>query len=159
MRIRIALELASHPEAYLDNNFLRAGHPVANDLPKKYAMYSDQYTGERLTATAIRQIYLKEVEDIARPGSYMGIWQVHAIASIFNSKVCSVYPKFGGLTVRGHLHRWVSPRACLASKPVLSSPPASPLGIMWSSTLGRQQRPGNWQMNHFVVLAPPYSVS
>ena len=38
--------------------------------------------GERLTATAIRQIYLKEVEDIARPGSYMGIWQVHAIASI-----------------------------------------------------------------------------
>ena len=44
MRIRIALELASHPEAYLDNNFLRAGHLVADDLPKQYAMYSDQYT-------------------------------------------------------------------------------------------------------------------
>ena len=43
MRIRTALELAIQMDMYLDNDFLQLGHHVGDDLPKQYAMYSEQY--------------------------------------------------------------------------------------------------------------------
>ena len=99
MRIQIALELAVHMNMYLDNNFLQLGHHVGDDLPKQYAMYSEQYLDQVLTPVAIKHILSRETEQISKPGSYRGMWQIHALASVFKCKVCSVYPKVGGFTV------------------------------------------------------------
>ena len=99
MRIRIALELAIHMDMYLDNDFLQLDHHVSNDLPKQYAMYSEQYLDQVLTPVAIKRILSGETEQISKPGGYMGMWQIHALASVFKCKVCSIYPKVGGFTV------------------------------------------------------------
>ena len=150
MRIRITLELANHIDIYLDNDFLQLGHHVGDHLPKQYAMYSEQYLDQVLTPVEIKRIFSRETEQIAKPGSYMGMWQIHALASVFKCKVSSIYPKVGGFKVRRHLNRWVCPWTSSQNEP----PPVSPLAIMWSSTLGKQQRPDQWKVNHFVVCVP-----
>ena len=146
MRIRIALELAIHMDMYLDNDFLHVG----DDLPKQYAIYSEQYLDQVLTPVAIKRILSRETEQISKQGSYMGMWQIHALAIVFKCKVCSIYPKVGGFMVWRHLNRWVCPWMSAPNEP----PPVSPLAIMWSSTLGKQQTPDQWQVNHFVVCVP-----
>ena len=99
MRIRITLELAIHMDMYLDNDFLQLGHHVGDDLPKQYAMYSEQYLDQVLTPVAIKRILSRETEQISKPGSCLGMWQIHALASVFKGKVCSIYQKVGGFTV------------------------------------------------------------
>ena len=99
MRIRIALELAIHMDMYLDNDFLQLGHHVGDDLPKQYAMCLEQYLDQVLTPVAIKRILSRETEQISKPGSFMGMWQMHALANVFKCKVCSIYPKVGGFTV------------------------------------------------------------
>ena len=150
MWIRIALELAIHMDMYLDNDLLQLGHHVSDDLPKQYAMYSEQYLDQVFTPVAIKRILSRETEQISKPGSCMGMWQMHALASLFKCKVCSIYSKVGGFTVRRHLNRWACPWTSAPNEP----PPVSPLAIMWSSTLGKQQTPDQWQVNHFVVCVP-----
>ena len=99
MRIRIALELAIHMDMYLDNDFLQLGHHVGDDLPKQYAVYSEQYLDQVLTPVTIECILSRETEQISKPGSCMGMWQIHALASVFKCKVCSICPKVGGFVV------------------------------------------------------------
>ena len=150
MRIWIALELAIHMDMYQDNDILQFGHPVGDDQAKQCAMYSEQYLDQVLTPVAIKRILNRETEQISKSGSYRGMWQIHALVSVFKGKVCSIYPRVGGFTVRRHLNRWVCPRTSAPNEP----PPVSPLAIMWSSTLGKQQTPDQWQVNHFVVCVP-----
>ena len=150
MLMRIALELAVHMHMYLDNDFLQLGHHVGDDLPKQSAMYSEQNLDQVLTPVAIKRILSRETEQISKPGSYRDMWQIHALGSVFKCNVCSIYPKVGGFAVRRHLNRWVCPRTSAPNEPPL----VSPLAIMWSSTLGKQQTPDQWQVNHFVVRVP-----
>ena len=148
--IRIALLLTIHMDMYLDNDFLQRGHHVGDDLPKQYAVYLEQYLDQVLTPVAIKHILNRETEQISKPGSYMGMWQIHALASVFKCKVCSIYPKVGGFKVRRHLSRGVCPWTSALNEPS----PVSPQAIMWSSALGKQQTPDQWQVNHFVVCVP-----
>ena len=140
MWIWIALELAIHMDMYQDNDFLQLGHHVSDDQAKQCAMYSEQYLDQVPKPVAIKRILSRETEQISKPGNYMGMWQIHALVSVFKGKVCSIYP----------LNRWVCPRMSAPNEP----PPVSPLAIMWSSTLGKQQTPDQWQVNHFVVCVP-----
>ena len=41
---------------------------------------------------------------------YTGIWHLHALASVLGIKIGSVYPEYGGFTVRRFLHRICVPR-------------------------------------------------
>ena len=150
MRIRIVLELAGNLELYLNNDILQRGFsPSPDNLPKQYAMYSEHYMGDTLTAATIRSVLCKEIESIVKSGAYMGIWQIHALASIFNCKLLSIYPKYGGATVRQHLHRWVVPCSKLDE-----TTPTCRSAIMWSSTHGKNQKANQWRVNHFVLCVP-----
>ena len=149
MRIRIVIEMAANLEQYLDNVHLQGGECLKDDLPKTYAMYSNHFRhGQQLTPASIKDVLCREIETITIHGSCMGMWQVHAISNIFQSKLPSIYPQFGGATVRQHLNRWVTP----FSRP--SSPQSitwSPFAVMWTSTRGKHQEPHKWRVNHFVV--------
>lgn len=148
MRIRITFELAKNFDMYLQDNFLRKGHDyVIGNLPKVYASYSGMYAGVNLTPATVRSILCQEIEGIVKPASLMGIWQVHAISNVLGCRFLSVYPQYGGHTVRLHLHRWAHPF-------LEERPKTSPFSVMWTSTLGRQQTSKTWKMNHFVLCIP-----
>ena len=70
MWILITLELAIHMDMYQDNDFLQLDHHVSDDLPKQYAMYSEQYLDQVLTPVAIKRILSRETEQISKPGSF-----------------------------------------------------------------------------------------
>ena len=94
---------------YLDSANLKGESELDEDLPKYYAMYSEHYNGQKLSEQAVRSIREAEVEQCAKPASYTGIWQLHALSNILNCKLISIYPQRGGVTVRRHLHRWITP--------------------------------------------------
>lgn len=148
MRVRITIELAMHGTHYTDSAALLLGlHvPCRDNLAGQYAMYSGQYRGERLTPEEIQACFQRELLEICKPASFMGIWELHAIASILRCRIQSVYPTFGGCAVRNHLHRMICPRTLEQEE--------CPAAIMWTSTLGRSQPANNWTMNHFVVCLP-----
>lgn len=87
MRIRITFELALHEELYLENKCLQKGHPLPDNLPNIYAMYSDHYHGQKITSATVRSIFQMETQDVSKPGSYMGVWQVHSLANILKCKI------------------------------------------------------------------------
>ena len=152
MRIRIALELAIHMDMYLDNNFLQLGHHVGDDLPKQYAMYSEQYLDQVFTPVAIKRILSRETEQISKLGSYKGMWQIRALASVFKCKACSIYPKVGGFAVRRHLNRWVCPKTSAPNEP----PPVSPHWLSCGpqpSASSKHQISGKWITLWSVCLA------
>ena len=94
---------------YLDSANLKGESELDEDLPKYYAMYSEHYNCKKLSEQAVRSIREAEVEQCAKPASYTGIWQLHALSNILNCKLMSIYPQRGGVTVRRHLHRWITP--------------------------------------------------
>ena len=78
-----------------------------------------------------------------KTGVYMGIWQIHAMASILGVKVQSVYTGKG--SVSKDLNRIVVPRTLRAENLI---------SIMWTST-SNSLRTTWW--NHFVPLLPDIS--
>ena len=89
VRVRIAVELALNAEDYyLNDQFLAMGMENCSSRTTAYAMFSDPYhPGKPLTTDDIQTIFQEETMTIVRPGIYMGIWQLHAIASILEAKV------------------------------------------------------------------------
>ncbi|XP_076440671.1 uncharacterized protein LOC143280062 isoform X1 [Babylonia areolata] len=144
MRLRIAVELAAHEDFYLTEENLRSTASPADYL-KTYALFSDQYTSTELTSEAVCSTFRKEVLHILTPGTYMGIWQLHAVASVLQRPIFSIYPSYGGHNVRQYLHRIISPRVSSYSKE--SDLP----GIMWTRTDGKSLPESAWTPNHFVV--------
>lgn len=63
-------------------------------------MFSEFFSGENLTDLAVQRIFEKEVFSIRKSGTYMGAWQMAALANVLNRPVRSVYPLYGGQTVR-----------------------------------------------------------
>jgi hypothetical protein len=98
MRVRIIMELALHQETYLDSVYLsrRLEHHDVN-LPAIYAMYSGG-------------TFHQELLTISKGSRDMGIWQLHALATVLGTPIQSVYPQYGGYDVRTHLHRLILPR-------------------------------------------------
>ena len=89
--------------------------------------------------TDIRTIYEQEVLAIIRPGSYCGIWQVHAMASVMGTPFHSLYPGLG--SPKRDLSRPILPRQQMCNDPVyvLRTHTTNSDVQMW------------WEPNHFVA--------
>lgn len=74
----------------------------------------------------------------------MAIWQIHALATVLNTPVYSVYPNLGNTTVRKNLNRLIFP---------ISKTSQNPVYIMWTSNR-EDMRQDHWVPNHFVPLLP-----
>jgi hypothetical protein len=83
VRLRIATEMVLFRDCYLDQDYLSKGLPANQHLsPAMIAQFSETYVGEHLNADAVQNIFLKEVHQVLRPSSYMGLWQLFAMASV-----------------------------------------------------------------------------
>ncbi|WAR17806.1 VRTN-like protein, partial [Mya arenaria] len=145
-RARIVLELIKNQDKYLLDEYLQDGNQPMH-IAKRYAMYSDNYNGEKLTDCAIRKLFENEVLNIRRGGVYMGIWQIAALANVLSRPVYSVYPTHGGHTVRSDLNRTFHPFNPSALAPVY---------VMWTNLNGDHLHAINWHPNHFVALLPTF---
>lgn len=67
---------------------------------RTFAMFSEFFSGENLKDLAVQRIFEKEVFSIRKSGTYMGAWQMAALANVLNRPVRSVYPLYGGQTVK-----------------------------------------------------------
>ena len=97
IRVRIVREMLLHDDDYLDSGVLSEG-TSSNDpsMPDRYAQFSPAYVpGHKLTQRDIRKIYEDETMSVVRPGAYCGIWQLHALSSVANTPIRSVYPGMG----------------------------------------------------------------
>lgn len=153
LRARITIELAIHEDTYINPAYLKIGTSMAtisaNKIPVSYAMYSDMYTaGDVITPAVVKRIFQKEVMNICKINTYMGIWQIHGLASVIKRPVFSVYPNLGHINVRRDLNRIVTPRN-MTDENINSSP----VHIMWSSTR-MDMTTQHWVPNHFVPLLP-----
>ncbi|XP_062592666.1 uncharacterized protein LOC134254137 [Saccostrea cucullata] len=148
MRVRIIKELVESEEKYLSDAYLATGAnaDVNGSIVKTWQMFSEQYRDQKLTPTTIRRIYRAEVLGLCSKNSYMGIWQIAALSNNLNTVIISVYPEYGGSTVRIDLHRKFIPYR-LASK----TRPET-VHIMWSNVLGTDIPELQWRPNHFVPL-------
>ena len=54
----------------------------------------------------------KEVMKCVRDGAFCSIWMLHGtcISSVIGAPVRSIYPNYGGMNVRGDIHRLILPR-------------------------------------------------
>jgi hypothetical protein len=147
IRFRIARELILHKDEYLSKDYISRGWPPEvqpGPSPDKYAQYSEHYTGQRLTEANVQIIYNKEVNDILKKGSYMGMWQIFALSSVLKCPLWCVYPNKGNPSVRNDLNRLILPRDGV------NCPPSF---VMWS-TCRSDMKDANWVPNHFLALLP-----
>ncbi|VDI81079.1 Hypothetical predicted protein [Mytilus galloprovincialis] len=145
IRVRIILESCIFKDAYLNQGFLERGFREKNNsLAKTFAFYSDEYANEVLSNGEIERLYEREVLKICKNKSYMGIWQVFALASVLCRHIYSVYPNLGNPNVRRDLHRMIKPREIKSKETSF---------IMWTTTRNDMRR-NNWVPNHFIVLLP-----
>lgn len=106
MRLCIVHELAVNAEYYLENENLTMGlRKTDKNCVQAFASFSDHYVQgahDLHDKKVIRALYKREVGDVYKPGSFMGIWQMFGLASVLKIKVCSVYPKIsacGGIRI------------------------------------------------------------
>lgn len=91
-------------------------------------MFSEFFSGENLTELAVQRIFEKEVFSIRKSGTCMGAWQMAALVNVFNRPVRSVYPYYGGQTVRKELNRTFFPFTSVKQQ--------DPVYILWTNLLG-----------------------
>ncbi len=103
----------------------------------RYTVYSEKYI-----AVSSETIYQREVMSIVAPGSYMGIWQIFALATVLGRTIVVFYPNRGHLRVTEDMNRLVQPRVERCD---------TCLYIMWTTT--RQDTTAdNWVPNYFVHI-------
>jgi len=149
MRLRIIIELVQNEDLYLNNDFLKKGltNTRSKNLSFIYAQYSDMYVpGIHLTYNIVKDIYRKEVMKIRIDKTYMGIWQLHALASVLDTPIYSIYPKLGNPNVRTDLNRLIIPRENDNHKDAIY--------ILWTSTRTNDMTNEHWVPNHFVPVLP-----
>ena len=147
IRLRIAIEMISHQDQYLDSDFLSKGLPTGHQLtPAQVAHFSGNYTGNDLTEEEVRVIYRNELHQVMKPHEFMGVWQIFALASVLKHPIFSVYPEKGNRSVRQDLHRLILPRETSKSTHL-------PVYVMWTSSR-EDMTEEYWTPNHFVVILP-----
>lgn len=156
IRARIVVESVNNCESYLNSKILSSGSNMTETqhLAKVYAQYSDYYiAGVDLTEHAIRTVFENEILSICQRGSYIGIWQIHALATVLKSCIFSVHPVYGSFNTRKHLHRKIIPiNGSLKEHNRM-------LQIMCSNVNGKGVQEALWAPNHFVPLLPVDKVS
>ena len=85
--------------------------------------------------------------NIIHPNSFCGIWQIHALASVFDTPIRSLYPGLG--SPKTNLCRLIMPRA-------RRHPSSEVAYVMWTSTSNPNSRSW-WEPNHFVPVFPTSS--
>lgn len=145
MRSRIVVELVVHEHFYLSDK-----------MSVVVAQHSDFFQVEKLTPEAVQKLYRREVQHVTKPGTYMGMWQMQAVASVLQTSLQSVYPEYGGYTVRPHYHRVLHARTmdCRATEGSSTKTPDCIPGIMWTRVMGKDKPPTGWLPNHFVACLP-----
>jgi hypothetical protein len=147
VRLRIATEMVLFRDCYLDQDYLSKGVPANQHLsPAMIAQFSDSYLGEHLNDDAVQDIFLKEVHQVLKPSSYMGLWQLFAMASVLKLSIFSAYPHHGNASVRKDLHRVIMSRE--VAKPDVKLPV-----VMWSSCRSDMTEE-HWMPNHFTLILP-----
>ena len=150
MRVRIIYEQVMHEDVYLDDEYLGLGikdKSLQEGLSKRFSQYSEFYVpGVCLTNDIIKDIYRREVLSITEDRSFMGIWQMFALASVLELPLYSVYPMKGNLNVRKDMNRLIIPRQTQNSD-------GNPVYILWTNTRGDITLE-HWVPNHFVPLLP-----
>ena len=133
---------------YLDNSFLTEGADTNShsNIVKQFAMFSEHFTAERLTNIAVQRIFRAEVLGLCRSGVFMGIWQIAALASILERDVLSVYPLYGGKTVRSDLNRRFIPYHRNSLEGI-----GNLIYIMWTNIITNTPEK-DWRPNHVVPL-------
>jgi hypothetical protein len=148
IRTRMVVDMLVNEELYLEDKYLARG--FTSKAPEcgfasLFASFSDLYTMQELTKSAIRDIYHHEVMKVIKPGYYCGIWQIFALANVLHHPLMSVYPSFSRGIVRSNLHRFVLPNTGLATDKTDS------VHVLWTNNrddIGKK----NWMPNHFVIL-------
>lgn len=153
MRKRIAVDMVINEEKYIKLEHLESGR-CRDRLIKSCTMYSEYYIpGTKITAEIVQKIYRKEVMEILKLSTYMGIWEICALATVMNTPIASVYPNKGSKTVRLDLHRVIPP---LPKENLKDTPVNDTMFLMWTTTRSDMVE-RNWIPNHFVPLLPAES--
>ena len=139
-------------EKYLDDKYLIEGtdHSLRGKIARQFAMFSEHFSGGKLTDLDVQRLFQTEVLSLCHSGSYMGIWQLAALSNILQTDVVSVYPRYGGQMVRSDLNRTVIPFEI----PEVNKK----LYIMCSNVQGNCLPEKEWHPNHFVTLIKIYPV-
>jgi hypothetical protein len=157
MRVRIVFELCLNKAYYCSLGTLSnpASSTTATSDRQEQHSFSAQYAtfsshwlqGEDLNQQTVDLVFEREVLSAVEGGTYMGAWQMHAVASVLGAEVFSVYPVYEGHTQRHLLNKKLSPRSKIVSS-------AKSVGIMWTHLLGKNEPSATWKPNHFVVCLP-----
>ena len=148
MRYRIVVELVNNETWYLSDELDAGGSKTK--CAGTFAMFSEQFAGQSFEVKSVQDIFREEVVTIIQNGSYMGAWQIAAVASVLRSPVQSVYPQYASQTVRNDLHRLFHPRSGCSTDTEPNC--TEPMMILWTSTQGVDLTPKTWRPNHFVLL-------
>ncbi|KAK3108762.1 hypothetical protein FSP39_015119 [Pinctada imbricata] len=149
LRARIVIELTLNKAYYLEEKNLRKGlsefePKTRNHVKKSFAMYSDGYIpGITLSDEIIETINEREVMDMSKPKSFMGIWQLCALSSVLKMPLFSVYPKLGNPVLRKDLHRLLLPREMGTCSETAY--------VLWTTTRNDMSF---FVPNHFVPVLP-----
>jgi hypothetical protein len=148
IRVRIVSELVTNSSLYLDDQYLSRGlQHAAGPLSLLYAGFSGQLPKDfSQTRDGVLAVFQNEILEVTKNSRDMGMWQIHALSTVLNTPIKSVYPIGRGHNVRPHLNRLVLPRDESTAPPAI---------IMWTSTHGAAAAPHAWIPNHFVVCFPP----
>ena len=142
--LRIVKELIEHENLYLSNDYLNSAKGLSKVSVDDIVVGSN-CCGGRVT---IQDIYRAEALKVMTPGSYMGLWQVYALSSVFSHPIMSVYPKIGCLRNHEVNHRLILPQQ--------SSDPRNATTIIRSSTR-HDLKEEYWVPNHFCLAVPVMS--
>ncbi|KAK3767311.1 hypothetical protein RRG08_050862 [Elysia crispata] len=146
MRLRIVHELAVNASYYLDNNYLSRSFTGKKNCLQSIASFSDHYlpdVHDLSKMTVLKALYEKELKDICKPRSYMGMWQMFGLASVLQMRICSVYPKVSAYSeLRTQLHRVIGSRHKKTDDVAT---------ILWTFTR-MSTKSLSWVPNHFVPL-------
>lgn len=138
MRVRIIVEIVSHIHDYLDATWMLRGHNNDPVYMEKISMYTED-------GNSVEDRVKKHVFNARYDGQYASIFHIAAAAVVLGRPLYSIYPVYGGHTVRGDINRIFLPRENSSREPGY---------LLWSSTSGVNEEPKTWKPNHFVILLP-----
>ena len=114
------------------------------DLPTVFTTFSEYYTPrQKITPDSIDCIYSLEIHSIAKPGTYLGLWQLAQTASVLGVPVHTIYPIRGESSIRKDFNRMFFPLSYTGTEE-----DDEPIVIMWTGI-----RRGSAPI-HFVPLLP-----
>ena len=146
IRIRIALELIMNKTLYLDSAYLCRGVVDTCGMPSP-ELFLKLSCGLVDLSESVSYYYNQDINDILKKDSYMGIYQLFALASVLRRPIQSIYPDKGVLGLHKFFNRLILPNEIDCQDPVY---------IMWCSTRDESLTSEYWIANHFVTLLPLY---